>query len=273
MVTIRISDRHRLIQPYIHNYSWLLFAALALYSSELSSEKQTEGECLDSKTLELASDLQAHCSQLITDCLLKGQTGKGMSEPVIFYLFFLIFVQLGTSSGQVGENILLYCYPSNRLHRILVILGQKNKIKKTCGGKKRKEWKEMGLKLTNGRKATERKEWKEVKCIGGKRGKSERWEGINEREKSKKQESKRRNEDEGWKTGIKIYRKKGKEGCKGRKENSISKDGEKMKEGNGRNKRKGGNTERSMENRWKEMRIEKTGKKRKTDRLIAIRIY
>lgn len=77
MVTIRISDRHRLIQPYIHNYSWLLFAALALYTSELSSEKQTDGDTLDSDTLNVAKALQTHCSQLITDCLLKGQTGKG----------------------------------------------------------------------------------------------------------------------------------------------------------------------------------------------------
>uniref|UniRef100_A0A8C2ZTX9 Zinc finger ZZ-type and EF-hand domain containing 1 n=1 Tax=Cyclopterus lumpus TaxID=8103 RepID=A0A8C2ZTX9_CYCLU len=81
MVTIRISDRHRLIQPYIHNYSWLLFAALALYTSELSSQKQMEGESLDSKTLSQASALQTHSSQLITDCLLKGQTGKGKSKP------------------------------------------------------------------------------------------------------------------------------------------------------------------------------------------------
>lgn len=81
MVTIRISDRHRLIQPYIHNYSWLLFAALALYTSELTSERQMEGECLDSTSLEQASALQTHCSQLITDCLLKGQTGKGKSKP------------------------------------------------------------------------------------------------------------------------------------------------------------------------------------------------
>uniref|UniRef100_A0A3Q4AS62 Uncharacterized protein n=1 Tax=Mola mola TaxID=94237 RepID=A0A3Q4AS62_MOLML len=76
MVTIRISDRHRLIQPYIHNYSWLLFAALALYTSELSSEKQMEGEPMDGSTLRHASTLQTCCSQLITDCLLKGQTGK-----------------------------------------------------------------------------------------------------------------------------------------------------------------------------------------------------
>uniref|UniRef100_A0A665UYY4 Zinc finger, ZZ-type with EF hand domain 1 n=1 Tax=Echeneis naucrates TaxID=173247 RepID=A0A665UYY4_ECHNA len=79
MVTIRISDRHRLIQPYIHNYSWLLFAALALYTSELSSEKQTEGELLDSNTL------QTRCSQLITDCLLKGQPGKGKSKSQFYF--------------------------------------------------------------------------------------------------------------------------------------------------------------------------------------------
>uniref|UniRef100_A0A665UYM5 Zinc finger, ZZ-type with EF hand domain 1 n=1 Tax=Echeneis naucrates TaxID=173247 RepID=A0A665UYM5_ECHNA len=80
MVTIRISDRHRLIQPYIHNYSWLLFAALALYTSELSSEKQTEGELLDSNTL------QTRCSQLITDCLLKGQPGKGLRSSALLAL-------------------------------------------------------------------------------------------------------------------------------------------------------------------------------------------
>ncbi|XP_026183286.1 zinc finger ZZ-type and EF-hand domain-containing protein 1 isoform X3 [Mastacembelus armatus] len=86
MVTIRISDRHRLIQPYIHNYSWLLFAALALYTSELSSEKQMEGESLDSNTLSQASALQTHCSQLITDCLLKGQTGKGLRSSALLAL-------------------------------------------------------------------------------------------------------------------------------------------------------------------------------------------
>nr|XP_046267619.1 zinc finger ZZ-type and EF-hand domain-containing protein 1 [Scatophagus argus] len=78
MVTIRISDRHRLIQPYIHNYSWLLFAALALYTSELSSEKHVEGEPLNSNALRQASALQACSSQLITDCLLKGQSGKAL---------------------------------------------------------------------------------------------------------------------------------------------------------------------------------------------------
>uniref|UniRef100_A0A8D3CTL8 Zinc finger ZZ-type and EF-hand domain containing 1 n=1 Tax=Scophthalmus maximus TaxID=52904 RepID=A0A8D3CTL8_SCOMX len=86
MVTIRISDRHRLIQPYIHNYSWLLFAALALYTSELSSEKKMEGESLDSNVLSQASALQTHCSQLITACLLKGQTGKGLRSSALLAL-------------------------------------------------------------------------------------------------------------------------------------------------------------------------------------------
>uniref|UniRef100_A0A8C5GIX1 Zinc finger, ZZ-type with EF hand domain 1 n=1 Tax=Gouania willdenowi TaxID=441366 RepID=A0A8C5GIX1_GOUWI len=86
MVTIRISDRHRLIQPYIHNYSWLLFAALALYTSELSSQKQIDGESLDGSTLERASALQKHSSQLITDCLLKGQTGKGLRSSALLAL-------------------------------------------------------------------------------------------------------------------------------------------------------------------------------------------
>lgn len=83
MVTIRISDRHRLIQPYIHNYSWLLFTALALYTSELSSENELEGEALERSTIKQASALQTCCSQLITDCLLKGQTGKGHAVTII----------------------------------------------------------------------------------------------------------------------------------------------------------------------------------------------
>ncbi|XP_034034875.1 zinc finger ZZ-type and EF-hand domain-containing protein 1 [Thalassophryne amazonica] len=86
MVTIRISDRHRLIQPYIHNYSWLLFAALALYTSDLSSEKQSEGESLDADMLEQTSALQTHCSQLITDCLLKGKTGRGLRSSALLAL-------------------------------------------------------------------------------------------------------------------------------------------------------------------------------------------
>ncbi|XP_056909607.1 zinc finger ZZ-type and EF-hand domain-containing protein 1 [Takifugu flavidus] len=86
MVTIRISDRHRLIQPYIHNYSWLLFTALALYTSELSSQNALEGEALERSTMRQASALQKCCSQLITDCLLKGQTGKGLRSSALLAL-------------------------------------------------------------------------------------------------------------------------------------------------------------------------------------------
>lgn len=109
MVTIRISDRHRLIQPYIHNYSWLLFAALALYSSDLSSKKQCEGECLDPDTLELASALQTHCSQLITDCLLKGQTGKGLRSSALLALL------LSNESTSDSETCLVSSESSQEL--------------------------------------------------------------------------------------------------------------------------------------------------------------
>ncbi|XP_058857578.1 zinc finger ZZ-type and EF-hand domain-containing protein 1-like isoform X1 [Acipenser ruthenus] len=86
MVTIRISDRHRLIQPYIHNYSWLLFAALALYTSDLASEGEVEGERLDSNTLASATNLQTRCTELIADCLLKGQNGKSLRASALLSL-------------------------------------------------------------------------------------------------------------------------------------------------------------------------------------------
>ncbi|KAJ8343042.1 hypothetical protein SKAU_G00329700 [Synaphobranchus kaupii] len=86
MVTIRISDRHRLIQPYIHNYSWLLFAALALYTSDLTSETELEGEAVDSRALAKAVVLQTRCSELIADSLLKGQTGKGLKASALLSL-------------------------------------------------------------------------------------------------------------------------------------------------------------------------------------------
>uniref|UniRef100_A0A8C5D009 Zinc finger ZZ-type and EF-hand domain containing 1 n=1 Tax=Gadus morhua TaxID=8049 RepID=A0A8C5D009_GADMO len=79
MVTIRISDRHRLIQPYIHNYSWLLFAALALYTSALASERRLDGEPLKTGSLDRALALQGRCSQLITECLLKASEPTGLA--------------------------------------------------------------------------------------------------------------------------------------------------------------------------------------------------
>ncbi|XP_048874070.1 zinc finger ZZ-type and EF-hand domain-containing protein 1 [Brienomyrus brachyistius] len=86
MVTIRISDRHRLIQPYIHNYAWLLFCALALYASDLTSERELEGEALVVGALSTAASLQARCSELIADCLLKGQKGRGLRTSALMSL-------------------------------------------------------------------------------------------------------------------------------------------------------------------------------------------
>uniref|UniRef100_A0A8D0GHU4 Zinc finger ZZ-type and EF-hand domain containing 1 n=1 Tax=Sphenodon punctatus TaxID=8508 RepID=A0A8D0GHU4_SPHPU len=77
MVTIRISDRQRLIQPYIHNYSWLLFAALTLYSADLGSGEEVGGENADLQVVGHARVLQHQCIQLIGDCLMKAQHGKG----------------------------------------------------------------------------------------------------------------------------------------------------------------------------------------------------
>uniref|UniRef100_A0A8C1I2V1 Zinc finger ZZ-type and EF-hand domain containing 1 n=1 Tax=Cyprinus carpio carpio TaxID=630221 RepID=A0A8C1I2V1_CYPCA len=93
MVTIRISDRHRLIQPYIHNYSWLLFAALALFTSELISERAQDGEPLNDVTLGYARALQTHCSDIINDCLQFNN------------LFFLSRIHI-----QETQNMLIYTF-------------------------------------------------------------------------------------------------------------------------------------------------------------------
>lgn len=77
MVTIRISDRQRLIQPYIHNYSWLLFAALALYSAHLASSEEVNGEKLDPQAHSSATILRSQCMQLVGGCLMKAHQGKG----------------------------------------------------------------------------------------------------------------------------------------------------------------------------------------------------
>ncbi|KAL8198844.1 UNVERIFIED_CONTAM: Zinc finger ZZ-type and EF-hand domain-containing protein 1 [Gekko kuhli] len=76
MVTIRLSDQHRLIQPYLHNYSWLLFAALTLYSADLASGEEVAGEALDPAVVSHAQALQQECIRLIGDCLMKAQHGK-----------------------------------------------------------------------------------------------------------------------------------------------------------------------------------------------------
>ncbi|XP_036610416.1 zinc finger ZZ-type and EF-hand domain-containing protein 1 [Trichosurus vulpecula] len=73
MVTIRTSDRQRLLQPYIHNYSWLLFAALMLYTADLASGGEVEGERPGTEACQAAAALQGQCLQLIGDCLVKAQ--------------------------------------------------------------------------------------------------------------------------------------------------------------------------------------------------------
>ncbi|XP_073091090.1 zinc finger ZZ-type and EF-hand domain-containing protein 1 isoform X1 [Manis javanica] len=78
MVTIRISDRQRLIQPYIHNYAWLLFAALALYSAHLASAEDVDGEKLDAQACGSAITLRSQCMQLVGDCLMQAHQGKGL---------------------------------------------------------------------------------------------------------------------------------------------------------------------------------------------------
>ncbi|KAM9320058.1 zinc finger ZZ-type and EF-hand domain-containing protein 1 [Gastrophryne carolinensis] len=76
MVTNKISDSQRLIQPYIHNYSWLLFTALALYSSDLASDGELDGEKINSSTVSSAQILQANSTDLVACCLLKAQKRK-----------------------------------------------------------------------------------------------------------------------------------------------------------------------------------------------------
>uniref|UniRef100_A0A8C6XXY4 Zinc finger ZZ-type and EF-hand domain containing 1 n=1 Tax=Naja naja TaxID=35670 RepID=A0A8C6XXY4_NAJNA len=83
MVTFRISDCHRLIQPYLHNYSWLLFSALALYSADLTCGKQADGEELSPEIIAHAKILQQECIQLIGDCLMKVQHGKGLKSQTL----------------------------------------------------------------------------------------------------------------------------------------------------------------------------------------------
>nr|XP_056720968.1 zinc finger ZZ-type and EF-hand domain-containing protein 1 [Euleptes europaea] len=87
MVTIRLSDRHRLIQPYLHNYSWLLFAALTLYSADLASGEEVDDEALDPAVISHARVLQQECIRLAGDCLMKAQHGKGVKALALLCVF------------------------------------------------------------------------------------------------------------------------------------------------------------------------------------------
>ncbi|XP_051891309.1 LOW QUALITY PROTEIN: zinc finger ZZ-type and EF-hand domain-containing protein 1 [Pristis pectinata] len=86
MVTIRISDRHRLIQPYIHNYTWLLFSALALYTADIVTEQKPAEEDLDPCVRSQAEALEARCTELITEYLLKAHQGKSLKNSAVLSL-------------------------------------------------------------------------------------------------------------------------------------------------------------------------------------------
>ncbi|XP_066491104.1 LOW QUALITY PROTEIN: zinc finger ZZ-type and EF-hand domain-containing protein 1 [Tiliqua scincoides] len=77
MVAIRLIDHQRLIQPYLHSYSWLLFSAVALYAADLASGEAVDGETLDPQVVAHARVLQQECVSLIGDCLMKVQHEKG----------------------------------------------------------------------------------------------------------------------------------------------------------------------------------------------------
>ncbi|XP_030041854.1 zinc finger ZZ-type and EF-hand domain-containing protein 1 isoform X2 [Microcaecilia unicolor] len=105
MVTIRISDRQRLIQPYVHNYSWLLFSALALYCSDLASEEEVEGERLDPQVLSQAKALQAHCMELIADCLVKAQQGKSLRASALLSMWTNSESSSETEATSVSSSV------------------------------------------------------------------------------------------------------------------------------------------------------------------------
>ncbi|RMC10852.1 hypothetical protein DUI87_12564 [Hirundo rustica rustica] len=116
MVTIRISDRQRLIQPYVHNYSWLLFAALTLYSADLANGEEVEGEKLDAQVLSHARLLQHQCIQLIGDCLMKAQHGKGLKNSALLCMLpeDESFSENGTVSGTAPTDSAPKSRPGDR---------------------------------------------------------------------------------------------------------------------------------------------------------------
>ncbi|XP_077167465.1 zinc finger ZZ-type and EF-hand domain-containing protein 1 isoform X1 [Paroedura picta] len=108
MVTIRLSSQHRLIQPYLHNYSWLLFAALTLYSADLASGEKVEGEVLDPAVLSHGRALQQECIHLIGDCLMRAQHGKGVDALALLNMF-----PEGESLSEKGKPSVDYDTESN----------------------------------------------------------------------------------------------------------------------------------------------------------------
>ncbi|KAM8975776.1 zinc finger ZZ-type and EF-hand domain-containing protein 1 [Pelodytes ibericus] len=95
-VTSKISDRQRLIQPYIHNYSWLLFTALALYSSDMANEGEIDGDKLDLNMVSSAQILQASCTDIVARCLLDAQKGKDLKATSLLSMW--------TNGDSYSEN-------------------------------------------------------------------------------------------------------------------------------------------------------------------------
>ncbi|XP_075051075.1 zinc finger ZZ-type and EF-hand domain-containing protein 1 isoform X2 [Mixophyes fleayi] len=109
-ITNKISDRQQLIQPYIHNYSWLLFTALALYSSDLASEGELEGEKLDPSINISAQVLQADCTCLVASCLTKAQKGKGVRMSSLLSLLTnseneISYIGSSSDNVTVGDDL------------------------------------------------------------------------------------------------------------------------------------------------------------------------
>ncbi|XP_027737886.1 zinc finger ZZ-type and EF-hand domain-containing protein 1 [Empidonax traillii] len=116
MVTIRISDRQRLIQPYVHNYSWLLFAALTLYSADLANGEEAGGEQVDWQVLSHARLLQQQCIQLIGDCLMKAQHGKGLKNSALLCMLpeDESFPENATASGSPATGTAPKSHPGEK---------------------------------------------------------------------------------------------------------------------------------------------------------------
>uniref|UniRef100_UPI00398EF9C9 zinc finger ZZ-type and EF-hand domain-containing protein 1 isoform X2 n=1 Tax=Pristiophorus japonicus TaxID=55135 RepID=UPI00398EF9C9 len=104
MVTIRISDRHRLIQPYIHNYTWLLFSALALYTTDVVTEQNPTEEELDSHVHTHAEALEARCTELITEYLLKAHQGKSLKNSAVLSLLSSVSAESETGAAASSTD-------------------------------------------------------------------------------------------------------------------------------------------------------------------------
>ncbi|XP_023509054.2 zinc finger ZZ-type and EF-hand domain-containing protein 1 isoform X1 [Equus caballus] len=152
MVTIRISDRQRLIQPYIHNYAWLLFAALALYSAHLASAEDVDGEKLDPQARSSATTLRSQCMQLVGDCLMKAHQGKGLKALALLGVLpdgdstpenqaLSVTVPTGTSEEQLEKKAVevaeepsdtdrfVHCNGKRDVHKAVVPLDFKQRSK------------------------------------------------------------------------------------------------------------------------------------------------